>query len=228
MSVLLQAERIRKTYTIGKTQVPVLKGASLSVEGGQTVSVVGVSGAGKSTFLNILAGLDRPDGGEVLVEGQSLYRISSAQRTRIRATRIGFVFQSYHLMPEMDVLHNVMLPSMALGVRFRGRPRERALDLLKEVGLQDRADHTPLELSGGEQQRVAIARALMNDPQLVLADEPTGNLDAATGGHVLHSLFSLARQRGHALVLVTHDRQTACLCDQVMVLQDGGLVTERR
>jgi predicted ABC-type transport system involved in lysophospholipase L1 biosynthesis ATPase subunit len=169
--------------------------------------------------------LDQPDAGRVTVAGNDVYGMSRARRTRMRATDIGFVFQSYHLMPEMDLLENVMLPAMALPdwLHGGGPARVRALELLDAVGLADRADHLPMELSGGEQQRAALARALMNQPRLVLADEPTGNLDDATGGRVMDLLLSLTDGRDHALVMVTHNRRVAQRCDRVLQLTDGGI-----
>ena len=225
MSVLIQAEGIHKTYTIRKAPLHVLQGASLEVGSGETVAIIGKSGAGKSTLLHILGGLDRPESGRVVMDGRDFYKLSAAQRSRIRAAEIGFVFQSYHLLPEMDVIENVMLPAMAVGASFRPRAgiRAHAMELLTSVGLADRADHTPFELSGGEQQRAALARALMNDPKLVLADEPTGNLDTATGGQVLDMLFALTKKRGHTLILVTHNEGVAHSCDRVLRLTAGRL-----
>ena len=222
---LLKAEDLRKTYVATKTPVHVLRGASLEVDAGETVAIVGKSGAGKSTLLYVLGALHRPDSGRVLLAGEDLYGASERRRTRLRATQLGFVFQSYHLLPEMDVLENVMLPMMARGgvLKSRVKMRARAEELLTAVGLADRADHTPMELSGGEQQRVALARALMNDPPLVLADEPTGNLDDATGGQVLDHLFSLVPGRGHTLVVVTHNTAIAARCNRTLRLVDGVL-----
>ena len=221
--MLIRAEGLRKAYAMPAKTIQVLNGVSLRVADGETVAVVGASGAGKSTLLHILGGLDRPDGGRVMVEDADLYGLSARRRTRVRCEKIGFVFQSYHLLPEMDVLENVMLPAMAR--RRRGETaaamRCRALELLEAAGLPDRAGHTPLELSGGEQQRVALARALMNEPDLVLADEPTGNLDERTGDKVLELLFSLTRSRGHALVLVTHNERIASSCDRTLRLAGG-------
>ena len=223
---LIRAENVHKTYHIQRKAVHVLSGASVEVKTGEAVAIVGVSGAGKSTLMHILGGLDQPDAGHVQVCGRDLYALGQRERAGVRAKAVGFVFQSYHLMPEMDVIENVMLPAMAMPRRLRPeRPaRQRALELLEAVGLSDRAAHTPLELSGGEQQRVAIARALMNDPQIVLADEPTGNLDAGTGGQVLDHLFKLTRSRGHALLLVTHSERTAAACDRVLRLKDGLII----
>ena len=220
--MLIEAKNLHKRYLLKRHEVRVLQGADLSVDIGETVAVVGRSGAGKSTLLHILGGIDRPDSGSgsVLIEGEDLDGISASRRSRIRATRIGFVFQSYHLLSEMDVLENVMLPARAIGIRG-ARTEARAMELLDAVGIADRAHHTPLELSGGEQQRVALARALINDPVIVLADEPTGNLDGETGSTVLELLFALTKDRGHALVMVTHSPQTAATCDRSLLLDEG-------
>ena len=220
--MILEALKLFKTYVLPHKRVEVLKGATLSVDIGERVAVVGRSGSGKSTLLHILGGLDRPDAGEVHVGGQSLYAVSARARTAIRAARIGLVFQSYHLLPEMDVTENVMLPAMtgAAGIK-KAQARQRALDLLEQVGLADRACHMPLELSGGEQQRVALARALIHQPSLILADEPTGNLDRMTGAQVMDLLFGLSGTRDLSLVMVTHSPETAALCDRVLELQDG-------
>ncbi len=223
---LLEADNIHKTYMLPHSTVNVLKGMSLLVDKGESVAIIGVSGAGKTTLLHILGGLDRPDKGRVTVDGRDFYAMANGIRTRIRATRIGFVFQSYHLLPEMDVLENVILPAMA-GCSFLSSLsslKNTGMQLLGQVGLAERANHRPMELSGGEQQRVALARALINDPQLILADEPTGNLDNATGGLVLDSLFTLTKQKERALVLVTHNEKVASSCDRVYKLKEGVLV----
>ena len=222
---MLEATNLHKTYVLPHKRVEVLKGASLSVAKGERVAVVGRSGAGKSTLLHVLGGLDRPESGEVVVDGRSLYAVSQRVRTAMRASSIGFVFQSYHLLPEMDVTENVMLPAMAGAQKLtRAQMRQRALELLDQVGLADRATHMPLELSGGEQQRVALARALINEPALILADEPTGNLDRMTGAQIMELLFGLSCSRELAVVMVTHSAETAALCDRVMELRDGLLV----
>ena len=220
---LLQADGIVKDYRLPHGAVHVLKGASLSVAGGERVAIVGHSGSGKSTLLHVLGGLDKPDGGTVRIDGRDIFAMSSRARTRLRALAIGFVFQSFHLLPEMDVAENVLLPSMALGEPRRAA-RKRALELLDKVGLADRATHTPLELSGGEQQRVAIARALMNQPRLILADEPTGNLDAETGAQVLDLLFSLTSSPTRALVVVTHSPEVAARCTRTLELKSGTML----
>lgn len=224
---MLEASGLYKAYTLPHKRVEVLKGASIRVAKGERVAIVGRSGAGKTTLLHVLGGLDRPEAGTVSVGGYPLYGISSRVRTAVRAAQIGFVFQSYHLLPEMDVTENVMLPAMT-GVRrlSRGQMRQRALSLLEQVGLGDRVSHMPLELSGGEQQRVALARALINEPALILADEPTGNLDRMTGGQILELLFGLSCGKELALVMVTHSAESAALCDRILELRDG-LLEER-
>lgn len=224
---MLEATDLHKTYTLPHKRVEVLKGASIHVAKGERVAIVGRSGSGKSTLLHVLGGLDRPESGRVCVAGQSLYDVSQRVRTAVRAAKIGFVFQSYHLLPEMDVTENVMLPAMTGVLKItRLQMRQRALTLLEQVGLADRATHMPLELSGGEQQRVALARALINEPALILADEPTGNLDRSTGSQIMELLFGLSRTRELALVMVTHSPETAALCDRVVELVDGLLVAK--
>ncbi len=219
---MLKAEDLFKRYKLPHKTVEVLRGAGIAVGGSERVAIVGRSGAGKSTLLHVLGGLDRPDSGCVEVDGQSVYGMSRRRRTALRAARIGFVFQSYHLLPEMDVTENVMLPAMTGVLKLtREQMRQRSLELLDRVGLADRATHMPVELSGGEQQRVALARALMNRPALVLADEPTGNLDSRTGAQVMALLFELSRTNNSALVMVTHSMESAALCDRVLEIRDG-------
>lgn len=221
---ILKAENLYKTYTLPHKKVQVLKGAALEVSSGERVAIVGRSGAGKSTLLHVLGGLDKPDAGKVTVIGRSLYELSARQRTALRAEKIGFVFQSYHLLPEMDVTENVMLPAMT-GVRkiTKAQMRKRAQELLEQVGLKERMNHTPLELSGGEQQRVALARALMNEPMLILADEPTGNLDRLTGAQIMDMLLGLSRSSEMSVIMVTHSADTAATCDRVFELKEGVL-----
>lgn len=221
---LLSATNLHKAYVLHGKRIEILRGAELSTVPGETLAIVGRSGAGKSTLLHVLGGLDRPEQGEVFVGGKSLYHLWSGKRTRLRAEKIGFVFQAYHLLPEMTITENVMLPAMALGNRSFSAMRKRAEALLDRVGLSARLHHTPLELSGGEQQRAAIARALMNEPPLLLADEPTGNLDANTGAQVLDLLFSLTKEQQAVLVMVTHNPETAARCDRTLTLQEGVLV----
>lgn len=224
---IVQTDAITKAYRMGSQVLEVLKGLSVAIQPGETVAIIGPSGAGKSTLLHALGGLDEPSGGRVLFHGRDLYRLSARERTSIRARHVGFVFQAYHLLPELDVMENVLLPTMTeWGMRgHAARYRQRAERLLESVGLAGRLRHTPLELSGGEQQRAALARALINEPELVLADEPTGNLDSVTGEQVLKSLFTLTRERRHTLVLVTHNHDVAATCDRVIHLKDGRLAT---
>jgi predicted ABC-type transport system involved in lysophospholipase L1 biosynthesis ATPase subunit len=218
---ILRAEEVHKTYHIGRRSVEVLHGVSLTIHRGETISIMGASGAGKSTLMHILGGLDRPDSGDIFFEDTSLVKMNPAKRAAFRAKRCGFIFQSYHLLPELDVLQNVILPSMAVG---NGRDvKARAEELLEKVGLAGRMDHRPMELSGGEQQRVAIARALMNDPDLILADEPTGNLDSHTGENILNNLFDLAQSATRTLIIVTHNDAVARRCQRELVLKDGKL-----
>lgn len=223
MEMISQADEITKTYLMGGRSLHVLKGVSVAIKPGETVAIVGPSGAGKSTLLHALGGLDQPSTGRVLFKGRDVYRLSARDRTALRARHVGFVFQSYHLLPELDVLENVLLPTMTLFNMRReaGAYRCRAEALLAAVGLSERMEHTPLELSGGEQQRVALARALINEPELLLADEPTGNLDSATGEQILACLFSLTKEKGHTLVLVTHNDEIAARCDRVIHVKDG-------
>lgn len=218
---VIEAKGLWKKYQMPHGSIEVLRGASLSILPGETVAIIGRSGAGKSTLLNVLGGLDRPDSGELLFMGEPLSAISEARRTHLRAKGIGFVFQSYHLLPEMTILENAMLPAMAIGGVSRGAMGERAAGLLAKVGLSGRLSHRPAELSGGEQQRAAIARALMNNPPLILADEPTGNLDATTGGAILDLIFSMVAERGAALAIVTHDASVAARCDRRLTLENG-------
>ena len=223
--MILAARAVSKTYTLDSVAIDVLKGVSLEVRAGETLSIMGASGAGKSTLLHCLGGLDRPTAGAVEFQGRDVYALSSAARTEVRATKIGFVFQAYYLLPELDLLENVMLPALSRrgALARRATLAQRGLALLDSVGLRDRAAHRPFELSGGEQQRAALARSLMNEPELVLADEPTGNLDSQTGRQVLDYLFQLTRDRGHTLVLVTHNAEVAALCDRALILRDGRL-----
>ena len=219
--IILRAEEVHKTYHIGKRSVEVLHGVSLTINRGETVSIMGASGAGKSTLMHILGGLDRPDAGDIFFENTSLVKMNPARRAAFRAKRCGFIFQSYHLLPELDVRQNVILPSMA--ARNQGDVKARAEELLEKVGLSGRMDHRPMELSGGEQQRVAIARALMNDPDLILADEPTGNLDSHTGENILNNLFDLAQSANRTLIIVTHNEEVARRCQRELILKDGKL-----
>ena len=219
---LLEVQNLVKEYKIpGQSPIRVLDGVSFTVEAGEHVAIVGRSGAGKSTLLNALGGLDEPTSGDVLFDGVSLFKGFGAagRRTRLRATRMGFVFQSFHLMPELDIVENVMLPTMT-GRVGRSGARDRARELLARVGLSDRLNHLPAELSGGEQQRVALARALMCRPEIVFADEPTGNLDALTGSEILKLLFEI-NEAPLACVMVTHSAEAAARCNRKLTLDKG-------
>ncbi len=226
MSTILTGTDLYKSYTLPHQRVDVLQGASIKVDEGESVAVVGASGAGKSTLLHVIGGLDVPEQGKVFIGDDELYSLNSKMRSTVQSMSVGFVFQSYHLFPEMDLIENVMLPAMALpsALRQTANIRERARELIASVGLSERERHTPYELSGGEQQRIALARALMNAPRLILADEPTGNLDSDTGSHVLELLFGLISGGGHALVMVTHNADVASRCDRKLHLLNGLLV----
>ena len=221
---VLEARGLEKTYRgRGKSPLRILKGVSFSVEAGSRVAIVGRSGAGKTTLLNILGGLDAPDSGNVFVDGVPLFGgfLAGRRRQRLRARKIGFVFQSYHLLPDLDIVENVLLPSLAAGGIARSGARARALDLLDRVGLSGRVRHMPSELSGGEQQRLALARALMCNPELILADEPTGNLDSLTGAEIMDLLFELSESGTMSLVMVTHSAEAASRCGTVLRLDSG-------
>jgi len=218
---LIELEGVKKSYQQGSRKVEVLKGVDLFVGEGEFVAVVGPSGSGKSTLLNIIGGLDRPTQGRVMVAGEEISRMDEEALARWRGRNIGFVFQFFQLLPTLTALENVMLPMELMGT-FKGRRKERAMELLEMVGLADRAHHLPGELSGGEQQRVALARALVNDPPIILADEPTGNLDSVSGARVMRALSQFHRQ-GKTIVLVTHQMKLAQEADRVLQLQDGVL-----
>ena len=221
MTPRLQARSITRSFQIGGSRIEVLRGIDLDIQSGETVFLCGASGAGKTTLLYTLAGLETPESGEVLFEGKSLYSLAGNALARLRNQRMGFVFQSYFLLPELTALENVLVPAM-----IRGRDsRSRALDLLDRVGLADRANHLPAELSGGEQQRVAIARSLINDPAILFADEPTGNLDSKNGAVIITLLLDLARKDHRSLVVVTHDEQLAHSGDRLVRIEDGRVAT---
>ncbi len=223
--VILKAENVHKSYRMGVTRVVVLKGVDLAVREGEFVAIVGASGSGKSTLLHLLGGLDRPDKGTIQFQGRDVNRMGARELNRYRNERVGFVFQFYHLLDELNVLENVILPAMisrsVLGwLVSRHKAHKRGEALLDQLGLRERARHKPYQLSGGERQRVAIGRALMNEPKLLLADEPTGNLDSATGSGILNVLETLNRA-GQTIVLVTHDERVARRAQRIITLVDG-------
>lgn len=221
--VLIEAKGVRRSFRAGGREVEVLRGVDLRVEAGESVAITGASGSGKSTFLQILGGLDRPTGGRVEFGGRDWWAMGERERTQARAKGLGFVFQAYHLLPELTVRENVILAGLTgrmawLNGRVLGA---RADELLERTGLTERAAHRPNELSGGEQQRTALARALMNRPRLLLADEPTGNLDSKTGEGVLALLFELVKEAGTGLVMVTHNAAVTGRFDRHAVMRDG-------
>jgi putative ABC transport system ATP-binding protein len=218
--VLIRAQQLTRRYPRGKHTVDALVDVNLELQQGKFVALVGPSGSGKSTLLNMLGGLDRPSGGKIWVADLELGSASDKQLVQYRRHQIGFIFQSFNLIPTRSAVENVELPLMLAGVSRKAR-RERALQLLQQVGLERRADHKPNELSGGEMQRVAIARSLANEPLLILADEPTGNLDSRTGADILNILRELVRIKGVTMILVTHDMQVASYADRIVHLLDG-------
>ena len=219
---MIIADNLHRSYSIGKKQVEVLHGLSLHIKRGEKVFLCGPSGAGKTTLMYTLAGLEPPQQGKVMVDGQDIYSLSLRQRALFRNKNMGFIFQNYMLMPELTALENASLATAIAGTEAT----ERIKALLEKVGLADRMDHLPNELSGGEQQRVAIARALAHDPAIIFADEPTGNLDSRNGNQILDLLFSLAEEGGKTLVTVTHDTRIAARGDRTLIIRDGVVADE--
>lgn len=221
--MLVEACNVHKTYAIGHRALKVLCGVNLTVRRGEFLALQGASGAGKSTLLHLLGGLDRPTDGEVHFEGQKLTTLAAAALARFRNRKVGFIFQAYHLFPELDALENVCLPARL--ARLPAKDAEaRGRSLLERVGLGERLEHRPYELSGGEQQRVAIARALINSPELILADEPTGNLDSHTGTEIIELLCALRVEKQTTLIVATHDGHVASRAPKVVHLVDGQIV----
>lgn len=218
--IVLSAQNVHKTYLLGKRSLEVLRGVSLEMRQGEFLALRGASGAGKSTLLHLLGGLDNPNQGEIWLARKNLATLSRRELAQVRNQEIGFIFQAYYLLPELDALENVCLPARM--ARTNAREAEtRGRDLLARVGLKDRLDHKPYELSGGEQQRVAIARALINGPNLILADEPTGNLDSHTGEEIIELLVSLRAEKQTTLVIATHDAKVAARAPKLIELVDG-------
>jgi putative ABC transport system ATP-binding protein len=217
---VVKLDNLEKSYQLGKTTVQALRGVSLTLEEGEFMVVMGPSGSGKTTLLNIIGTLDKPTSGQALIDGEDIAKMNDKQLTKLRRYKIGFVFQFHNLIPVLTALENVQLPLLTAGVP-RKASEDRANELLERVGLKDRTDHLPDELSGGEQQRVAIARALANRPRIILADEPTGDLDTKTGAEVVQIMYDLAKQERAAVVVVTHDPVIAERADRLLVMRDG-------
>ncbi|HCR30607.1 MAG TPA: ABC transporter [Opitutae bacterium] len=220
---VLSLDKVSKTFSSGERSLEVLKQNSLEARGGESIAIVGPSGSGKTTLLGICAGLDTPTKGEIKLNGVSLGDLNEDQRSEIRNQYVGFVFQNFQLLPTLTALENVMVP---LELRGEGDVEAEAKDLLEKVGLGERVDHYPVQLSGGEQQRVAIARAFINRPKILFADEPTGNLDSDTSHSIVDLLFELNRNSGTTLVLVTHDRELAGKTDRILRIDNGKVLEE--
>ncbi len=225
MPVILEARDLVKRYPLGEGDVTALRGVSLQVEQGEFVAIMGTSGSGKSTMLHLLGGLDLPTSGEVVIDGISISALNEERRTLTRREKTGFVFQFFNLIPLLSVAENVALPFLIAG-DSASRHRMRVEELLAMVGLSDKADHKPDQLSAGEQQRVALARAIATGPAILLADEPTGNLDYTTGAEILDLLWDSAERLGQTIVLVTHDARAAAYADRVLVVRDGQILDE--
>jgi len=216
----LSVENIYKKFSIGGNDIEVLRGVSFDVEQGKWIALLGASGSGKTTLLDILGAISVPDSGTVVIDGIETAGLSGSALVSFRRKNVGFVFQSYHILPELNVLENVMLPALLDGVP-RSAAKEKAAELLEQVGLVHRLTHRPNELSGGEQQRTAIARSLVNSPRLLLADEPTGNLDSVTGSGILDLFKNIRAASDTTIIMVTHDRNVAALADEIIELKDG-------
>ncbi len=222
--LMIQVNNLSQRVSVGKEQLTILDQIQLQVKSGESLAIVGASGSGKSTLLGMLAGLDLPSEGEIFIAGQALHLMDEEQRAKLRSEKISFVFQSFLLIPELTALENVMLPAELRGIK---QARELATTLLKEVGLGERLQHKPAKLSGGEQQRVALARAFICQPALLLADEPTGNLDQHTGQKIADLLFRMNQESGSSLVIVTHDVALATRCQRQVHMQAGQLEESR-
>lgn len=225
MAIILQGEELSKVYQMGEVSLQVLKGVTLSVEQGEFVAIMGPSGSGKSTLLHLLGGLDYPTSGSVVIQEQEISRLSDHALTLFRREHTGFVFQFFNLIPTLDTVENIALPYLIKG-RLRQEQRDRVQDLIQLFGLRGREGHRPAELSAGEQQRVAAARAFVMNPAIVIADEPTGNLDSVTGREILQLLWESCDNFGQTVLLVTHDPQVASYADRVLFLLDGAFVDE--
>jgi ABC-type lipoprotein export system ATPase subunit len=226
-STIIEANGVAKTYSSGDVQVDALRGVSLQVTRGEMLAVMGASGSGKTTLLNCLSGLDRINGGSVVIDGTDLATMTERQKTTYRAQRMGFIFQTYNLLPVLSAVENVELPLVVSGVGAK-KARARALEALDRVNLSDRANNWPAQLSGGQRQRVTIARALVNEPAIVWADEPTGALDSKTANEIMSIMTTLNREQSQTFVIVTHDPGVGKLCDRVIHMSDGEIVSEEK
>jgi putative ABC transport system ATP-binding protein len=220
MVTILDVRDVKKNYRMGKIFVPALRGVSFNVEQGEMLTVFGPSGSGKSTLLHLMGGLDRPDEGDILIDSVNILKLSEGKLAELRLTKIGFVFQFFNLLPRLSALRNIELPLDIAGVPEK-EALSRAQDMLKLVGLEERGTHRPPELSGGEQQRVAIARALITNPKIILADEPTGNLDTKTGHEIVELMEKLNDEKGQTFIVVTHDPRIAEEADRIVYIKDG-------
>jgi lipoprotein-releasing system ATP-binding protein len=223
---ILKAENIHKYYPSGKRKLEVLKAVNIEIKKGEILSLVGQSGAGKSTLLHVLGGLDRPNEGQVFIKGKNIYKLSDSKRAVLRNLHVGFIFQFFHLLPEFSALENVMFPALISRVKKirSADAKEKARNLISKVGLSSREHHKPSQLSGGEQQRIAIARALMNEPELVLCDEPTGNLDSDNSKKLMDLIGKLNKDNSQAFMIVSHDLSVAEIGNQVIKIKDGAIV----
>ncbi|MEI6054592.1 MAG: ABC transporter ATP-binding protein [Lentisphaerota bacterium] len=220
MNNIISVKDVYRTYKLGRSLIKVLRGVDLEIVRGEWLAMLGASGSGKTTLLNLIGGLEKPDNGKIFYDGVDIGSLSKRDRCKLRLNKIGYVFQSYHLLPELSILENAALPARLDGKSAK-IARTKAEELLVSMGLKDRLKHRPVEVSGGEQQRTAIARALVNDPDLLLADEPTGNLDSATGQGILEIFKSLHNNRARTIIMVTHNTEVAGLSERIIKIKDG-------
>jgi ABC-type lipoprotein export system ATPase subunit len=219
---MIEAQQVHRSYTLAKKEIEVLRGIDLHIQAGEKIFLCGPSGAGKTTLMYTLAGLEKPHRGKILIDGTDFYSLSSANQARLRNEKIGYIFQNYFLLPELTAIENVLVPGLIGGKSDQAAAKAA----LERVGLAERVDHLPAELSGGEQQRVAIARALVNSPSMIFADEPTGNLDSANGDEIMKILMKVVEEQNATLVVVTHDTSLASLGDRVFTIKDGVIADE--
>jgi len=227
MRPVMQASALWKIYASGESTVQAVRGVDVEIKEGEMIAIMGPSGCGKTTLLNVLSGIDEPNSGEVMIDGNPMYSVSDDKRTQMRAENLGFIFQDFNLLPVLSAVENVELPLLLLG-KSASESRKSALEALDSVGLADRSEHRPTELSGGQQQRVAIARAIVHHPKVILCDEPTGNLDSATSSTVMALLKEINKKLGTTFLLVTHDKDVASQCSRILQMDDGLMVDTGR